>query len=296
MLHSRYTQYLITLLLLSSCGNQTGKPAVSGPASPATAERPKAEARKELSYRVITKDSLKHLSGALNATARTILASVNRVDLAHLALLDSVILPDHLDYAIQQYSPFPDEVPELNDVRKVLIFSYPAQFFAAYEQGRLVYTGPTNMGRKKDPTPEGLYYCNWKAEQTKSTFNDEWELKWNFNIENKEGIGFHEYALPGYPASHSCLRLNETDARFLYSWAEQWKLKGTDDVIAKGTPVLVWGTYPFGSSKPWMALTGNAHALDIAATDIKQAITPFKAGLLQEQQKTAQAADTAAHQ
>jgi hypothetical protein len=31
------------------------------------------------------------------------------------------------------------------------------------------------------------------------------DLRWNFNIENKLGVGWH--SLPGYPASHSCLRL-----------------------------------------------------------------------------------------
>ena len=84
-----------------------------------------------------------------------------------------------------------------------------------------------------------MYFTNWKAEQTTSTFNDEWDLKWNFNIENKEGIGFHQYALPGYPASHSCLRLKEADAKYLYTFADQWELKGTDDIKAKGTPVIV---------------------------------------------------------
>ncbi len=85
------------------------------------------------------------------------------------------------------YMPFPLDVPFLKDVRKIIFFSYPSQSFGAYEYGNLVYAGPTNMGRKKDPTPEGFYHANWKAEKTTSTFDDEWELKWNFNVENKEG-------------------------------------------------------------------------------------------------------------
>ncbi len=91
----------------------------------------------------------------------------------------------------------------MKNIDKIIFFSYPTQVFATYENGDLVYTGPTNMGRKKDPTPTGLFYSNWKAEETTSTFNDEWDLKWNFNIENKLGVGWHQYSLPGYPASHS---------------------------------------------------------------------------------------------
>jgi hypothetical protein len=30
----------------------------------------------------------------------------------------------------------------------------------------------------------GFSFTNWKAEETTSTFDDEWDLRWNFNIEN----------------------------------------------------------------------------------------------------------------
>jgi hypothetical protein len=29
---------------------------------------------------------------------------------------------------------------------------------------------------------------------TTSTFDDEWDLRWNFNIENKLGVGWHQYS------------------------------------------------------------------------------------------------------
>jgi hypothetical protein len=131
------------------------------------------------------------------------------------------------------------------------------------------------MGRKAHPTPVGLYFCNWKAEETISTFNDEWKLKWNFNIENKAGIGFHQYTLPGYPASHSCLRLRETDAKLLYNCAEQWKLNKKEEVLYKGTPVIIFGIYPFDGPKPWMILTTNPAALDLTSAGIEQVLQPY---------------------
>lgn len=226
----------------------------------------------------------------LNANARNILEAINRTDAAHLKTMDSILVPSDLNADISAYLPFPTHVASLDDVDKILLFSYPAQVFAAYENGELIYTGPTNMGRKKDPTPTGLYFTNWKAEQTTSTFNDEWDLKWNFNIENKEGIGFHQYELPGYPASHSCLRLREADAKLLYNWADQWELKGTDVVLAKGTPVIVFGSYPFDAKKPWLQLLSNPKSLTISEADVDALVTTNKAAILQAQEKRDQLA------
>ncbi|MGC4104113.1 L,D-transpeptidase [Ferruginibacter sp.] len=222
-----------------------------------------------------------HTGAAVN-----IAEAVNRMDSSHLAKADSILVPGDLGGDIEFYLPFPLAVPSLKNIDKILVFSYPAQSFAAYEAGELVYAGPTNMGRKSDPTPPGLYYTNWKAEETTSTFNDEWNLRWNFNIENKLGIGFHQYELPGYPASHSCLRLTEKDARFLYSWADQWILKN-DSLLAKGTPVIVFGQYDFAAAKPWLQLAADPHALDISTSLMDKETAAFIPGILQEQQKRA---------
>lgn len=205
---------------------------------------------------------------------RRILLAVNRTDSQHFVKMDSVIVPADLSGDLAFYFPFPFSVPYLSKINKLIFFSYPAQAFAAYENGELVYTGPVNMGRKKDPTPTGLYYTNWKAEKTTSTFNDEWELEWNFNIHNKEGIGWHQYELPGYPASHSCLRLLEADARYLYTWADQWVLDDKDNITLKGTPVIVFGKYDFDGAKPWWQLAGDPRALDINAGEIESLVKP----------------------
>lgn len=206
---------------------------------------------------------------------KDIVLAVNRTDMSNIVRMYSVIVPDDLSGDIESYLPFPVNVPFIKDINKIIFFSYSTQSFAAYESGELVYTGQTNMGRKADPTPTGLYYTNWKAEKTTSTFNDEWDLKWNFNIENKLGIGFHQYELPGYPASHSCLRLTEKDAIFLYNWADQWVLNKEDSIVSNGTPVIVFGAYPFGSPKPWLQLSSNAHILDIPEATIQQQAEPF---------------------
>ena len=216
-----------------------------------------------------------------------IVTSINRTDRENFAQMDTVIVPVDMTGDIEFYLPFPMNVSYLKDVDKIIYFSYPTQTFATYENGELTYTGPTNMGRKKDQTPTGLFYANWKAEETTSTFNDEWDLRWNFNVENLLGVGWHQYSLPGYPVSHSCMRLQEKDARFLYDWADQWVLTGKDKVLVKGTPVIVFGSYDFDAPKPWLQLIENPKALDISEDEIQNQTKPFLKSILAEQENRA---------
>lgn len=196
--------------------------------------------------------------------------------------MDSILVPNDFTKPLKDYLPFPDSIGLLGDVTKIIFFSYPAQIFAAYEKGKLILTGPTNMGRKSKQTPEGLFFTNWKAIKTRSTINNSWILNWNFNVHNRLGVGFHEYALPGYPASHSCMRLWASDAKYLYHWADQWILK-ENKLEAQGTPVIVFGKYPFGKTRPWNHLVNNPDTLTISIDSINNIIKPYLEKILEKQ-------------
>lgn len=265
------------VMLLVSCKQQDKTDATGEPMKVKERHHPK-----KLSYRVEnTKEWLS--KNSTDSTQLHIAYAVNRTDGANFKNMGSVVIPDDMSGDIEFYLPFPLEVSSLKEINKIIFFSYPTQTFAAYEKGQLMYTGPTNMGRKKDLTPTGLFYTNWKAEQTTSTFDDEWDLRWNFNIENKLGVGWHQYALPGYPASHSCLRLQEKDARNLYDWADQWELADEENIKVKGTPVIVFGAYNFSAPKPWLQLVTNPKALDISENEIEKVTMPFLSSILKEQ-------------
>ena len=266
-----------SLFVLLSCDQMTQT-------QPAELVLPNRQEPKTLAYKT---DSAKQwlTQHASSKEHLRIALAVNRTDSAHFAKMDSVIIPVDLTGDLVFYLPFPLKVSYLRDIKKIIFFSYASQTFATYENGLLTYTGPTNMGSKKNPTPTGLFFTNWKAEETISTFNDEWELRWNFNIQNKEGIGWHQYELPGYPASHSCLRLLETDAKHLYKWADQWELQNDEKVKVKGTPVIVFGSYNFDAPKPWLQLLANPKALDITEDEIQQLTTPHLSNILAEQKK-----------
>jgi hypothetical protein len=210
--------------------------------------------------------------------------ALNRTDKTNVTQMDSIIVANDMDGDLAYYLPFPFTVPELENVSKVIFFSYATQTFGAYEYGELVYTGPTNMGRKTDKTPTGLFFTNWKAEETTSTFDDEWNLRWNFNIANQLGVGWHQYTLPGYPASHSCLRLNERDAKYLYNWADQWVLQDDQNVLVKGTPVIIFGRYDFEAPKPWYQVVKDPKALTISAAALAKETAPFLTKIMKEQE------------
>ncbi|WP_163409675.1 L,D-transpeptidase [Flavobacterium ajazii] len=237
---------------------------------------------KSISYQIEnTKDWLK--TNETDSSKLDIVYALNRTDKTNFKKLDSIVIPKDFSGDLVYYLPFPLHVKALEEVSKIIIFSYPTQTFAAYENGELVRTGPTNMGRKADPTPTGLFFTNWKAEKTTSTFNDEWELKWNFNIENKKGVGFHQYELPGYPASHSCLRLLEKDAKYLYKFADEWILKDKENVKVKGTPVIVFGSYDFDGPKPWLQLPTNPTTLNISEAEIEKQTKLYIPQILENQ-------------
>ncbi|WP_310559573.1 L,D-transpeptidase [Flavobacterium sp.] len=271
------------IIALTSLSCKKGETENAQPTNKIIKKAPVRKAPKAVFYTLEnTKDWLKINK---NAEDLEIALAINRTDKQFFTKMDSVIIPTDLSGDIAFYLPFPVEVPYLADVDKILFFSYPTQTFAAYENGILIYTGPTNMGKKKAPTPTGLFFCNWKAEETISTVDDEWKLLWNFNIANKGGIGFHQYDLPGYPASHSCLRLQEKDAKYLYEWADQWVLVDDENVKFKGTPVIVFGSYPFGTPKPWLQLVKDPKSLDISESDIEKVTTPYLEIVLKEQEK-----------
>jgi hypothetical protein len=101
---------------------------------------------------------------------------------------------------IEFYLPFPLTVSYLKDIKKSSFFLIQHRYLPHMKR-TIEICRTTNMGSEKHKTPTGLFFTNWKAEETTSTFDDEWDLRWNFNIENKLGVGWHQYSLPGYPAS-----------------------------------------------------------------------------------------------
>jgi lipoprotein-anchoring transpeptidase ErfK/SrfK len=202
-----------------------------------------------------------------------ILEMLNRRDRGHLPRLDpptpGLLVPTAWSDDPMTYSPFPPTWAAAEPYPKAIVVHQAMQAFGAYENGRLVRWGPVSTGRKETPTPDGAYHLTWRARSRRSTDNQDWVLEWYFNFVNERGVSFHLFDLPGYPASHACVRLLLRDAKWVYDWGEQWRLDDTHrQVVTPGTPVLVLGAYPFGSPPAWLSLDALSTPLTLPAGDV----------------------------
>ena len=286
-----------TLLgLLAACGERAARPAASDSATlPRTVP---AESTASTSVPPVATDSavgavaspapsgyhryplagasdLQALAESLGPAGFTTVLKLNRIDYARARAGDTLLVPNAVGDELR-HAPFPATIALLDSVPRLIAVSQRVQAFAAYERGRLVRWGPTSTGKAKTPTPNALYFTNWKRKQTRSTDNDEWLLNWYFNFENRRGISFHEYDLPGYPASHACVRLLAADAEWIYRWADQWALSRDGlSILAWGTPVAVFGRYDFKAPGPWRRLGEDSLAVRITPAELDSVLAPY---------------------
>ena len=198
-----------------------------------------------------------------------VLERLNRVDRDHLDRLARIVVPDVWTGDVLSYSVLPRRYPSAESLAKLLVVQQPWQVFGAYERGELVRWGPISSGRAGSPTPTGLFHLNWKSPGRHSSIDPEWYLRWYFNFGNAEGLSFHEYGLPGRPASHSCVRLLAVDAQWLYDWGDQWTLDSARRrIVRPGTPVLIVGVYDFAAAPPWRAPERLGVPIDLPALDV----------------------------
>lgn len=208
------------------------------------------------------------------ANVATVLA-LNRLDEKHMSKGMTVVVPASFDDT-EAFESFPLVITELKEVPKIMLVSQNIQAFALYEYGERLRSGPVSTGKKSTPSPSNLYFTNWKGKLVTSSIDDEWIMPWYFNLDNKEGISLHQYDLPGYPASHACVRMYEWDAKFIYDWADQWKISDDGEtVLANGTPVLMFGEYAYGTTAPWKNLPENKDAIKITDDELTKVLAPI---------------------
>lgn len=208
-----------------------------------------------------------------------VIAALNRIDPSRMRVGENLIVPDTLFDDISNYAPFPKKLDIINAIPKTVLISQRVQGFALYENGNLIKWGPVSSGKKSTPTPNGLHYGNYKAKRKISTVDEAWILPYYFNFMNFEGVGVHQYALPGYPASHACVRLYMDDAQYIYDWAKQWELNSSGQkVLKKGTPFMVYGKYDYNAEAPWLQLAKdrlNNNLIDEEMATLKDYVAKY---------------------
>lgn len=222
---------------------------------------------------ISTKTSLDSFQNRFTSDEKTLIFALNRMDARRLNEGDVIVIPDTLTGNYMDYSPFPQTLQILDSIPRTVLISQRIQVFALYENSKLIRWGPVSSGKQSTPTPNGLHYGNYKAREKVSTVNPDWLMPYYFNFMNFEGVGVHQYSMPGYPASHACVRLRKEDAVYIYDWAKQWELTQNGQVIKRnGTPFMVFGDFDYSKPLPWlkMAEDPNSNFLTVKEMDTLQ--------------------------
>lgn len=107
------------------------------------------------------------------------------------------------------------DIPK-HDGPLTLVISLQKQRLEVYDRNGLVTTSPISSGTASHPTPTGVFSI---LEKNRTHFSN---LYYSAPMPNMQritwsGVALHAGALPGYPASHGCIRLPHSFSRTLFS-------------------------------------------------------------------------------
>ncbi len=97
----------------------------------------------------------------------------------------------------------------------MLIVSVKSQNVSFYANGKLVSQSPVSTGKASNPTPFGVFSIIQRNRHHRSNIYSGAPMPYMQRL-TWSGIALHEGKLPGYPASHGCIRLPEHYADHLW--------------------------------------------------------------------------------
>ena len=128
----------------------------------------------------------------------------------------------------------------------VIIVSIPEQSMFVYRNGVRIGRSTVSTGARGHPTPTGIFTILQKKEDHESSIYQGAKMPYMQRL-TWDGIAMHAGRLPGYPASHGCVRLPEEFAAKLYA------------VTTSGTTVIVTDQKhaPGKTARPGLLLSGK---------------------------------------
>ena len=112
-----------------------------------------------------------------------------------------------------------------------VLVSLPAQRLWVFRGGELVATSPVSTGKRGHETPAGSFPILQKRVEHYSNRYDNAPMPYMQRLTHY-GIALHGGRLPGYPASHGCIRLPHRFARRLYNLTDY----GTRVIVTRARP------------------------------------------------------------
>jgi lipoprotein-anchoring transpeptidase ErfK/SrfK len=106
------------------------------------------------------------------------------------------------------------QVPSPGGGVKVVV-SLPQQKAYVFDDGDLIATSPVSTGKKGYETPVGTFRILQKKVHHRSNRYSNAPMPYMQRL-TWQGVALHAGSLPGYPASHGCIRLPRSFAKKLY--------------------------------------------------------------------------------
>jgi lipoprotein-anchoring transpeptidase ErfK/SrfK len=136
-----------------------------------------------------------------------------------------------------------------------IVVSIDHQRVTLFSNGARVAQGPVSTGVPGHPTPMGVFSVIEKDRYHRSNLYSNAPMPFMQRI-TWSGVALHEGVLPGYPASHGCIRMSRDFAQKLWPTTQL----GARVVIARGEPAPVDFEHPklfVPKPKPEPQVAGN---------------------------------------
>jgi hypothetical protein len=163
---------------------------------------------------------------------RTLLKGISLAALAVPGIPAAVVLAEEIVEEIRnlkpgQFSWHPERSP---DGPVAVVVSIPDQLVHVYRNGIRIAVSTCSTGKPGHDTPTGVFTILQKDKNHHSSTYDNAPMP-NMNRLTWSGVALHAGNLPGYPASHGCIRLPLDFSAKLFT------------VTHIGTPVIVAGSH-----------------------------------------------------
>ena len=128
--------------------------------------------------------------------------------------------------------PVPPAVADVLDAGVLIVISKASQRMYVFKDGALWDTSPVSTGRRGHSTPAGIFPILQKKTFHRSNLYSNAPMPFMQRL-TWSGIAIHSGYLPGYPASHGCIRLPPAFARALYGLTRA----GSTTVVIANEPI-----------------------------------------------------------
>lgn len=182
---------------------------------------------------------------------RTLLVGAGAAMLALVAaeVVGQEVMKEIADLQPGEFTWHPDRQPE---GPVAVVVSIPQQLVHVYRNGVRIAVSTCSTGKPGHETPTGVFVVLQKDKHHRSSTYNQAPMP-NMNRLTWSGIALHAGNLPGYPASHGCVRLPLDFSDKLFG------------ITHLGTPVIIAGSHsdPWELTHPGMVLGAYAgHEFD----------------------------------